>query len=449
MHFSSPRLLRSIRFIPVLLLGLAAFGIPSRAFDPDSFDSSFNNGNGGAARQGGIRVVSCDDVVRSAKRGVCMNEMSQADFEALSQGVSWYYNWNYDTKYRGESGSMQFIPMMWGNRPDALRALDSYLASANPKPPVVLAVNEPNLKGQAFITPRITADVYRETKEIADRYNIPVVGPNMALGSAGGDSITAPDPVENKTMTYTFMVPFIKATLFYLQQQNITPPALAVHSYGGAGEVKWCVDMMHKTFNCPIWVTEYAQWKTSDPEEARRNLIETTDFLERTPYVAGYAWFKDRANNNPSISLLEPESGKLSPLGEAYVSLPAHDASLYYRIPGRLQAADYVTAEDANIRPTADTNGPYQMAADSAGATIDYNIQVDAPGTYTLAFRVAGSAGKIDVLKAGQVIASANAPEGNDWHTVQSAVPLIAGLQKIQVRYGASGLCLHWIEFGR
>jgi hypothetical protein len=80
---------------------------------------------------------------------------------------------------------------------------------------------------------------------------------------------------------------------------------------------------------------------------------------------------------------------------------------------------------------------------------LDYNIQVDAPGLYTLAFRTAGVAGKFDVLEGGQVIGSAGTPRGNDWHTVQTSVSLAPGLQKIQIRYSASGLCLHWVEFAR
>ncbi|HEX4085611.1 MAG TPA: glycosyl hydrolase [Chthoniobacteraceae bacterium] len=441
MHLPSPA-----RFLlPIAAAWLSLALLPAGAQDDLDIFASHSQ----KQQNGGVRIVSCDEQVRSQKRGICMNEMSQADFAALAPGVSWYYNWHYETKYRGISGNIQFIPMMWGNRPEALRGLDSTLASASPKPPVVLCINEPNLKGQAFITPEQTANLYRETKEVTDRYHIPLVGPNMALGSANGDSITAQDPIENKMVTYNFMVPFLKATLFYLKPMGITPPALAFHSYGAAGEIKWAVQMMHQTFNCPIWVTEYAQWKNPDSESAVKYMIESTDFLERTPYVAGYAWFKDRVKDNPNISLLDKESGKLTQLGETYVTLPAHDSTIYYKIPGQLQAGNYVTAEGADIRPTADTGGPYQMAANTSGATLDYNIQVDSPGAYTLGFRTAGAAGKFDVMENGQVIGSAQSAGGNDWHTVQAAIPLNAGMQKIRVRYNTSGICLHWIEFVR
>lgn len=36
-------------------------------------------------------LVECDQPVKSAKRGVWVNEISDADFMALSPSVSWYY----------------------------------------------------------------------------------------------------------------------------------------------------------------------------------------------------------------------------------------------------------------------------------------------------------------------------------------------------------------------
>ena len=262
-------------------------------------------------------------VSRSPKRGICMNEMSPADFAALAPGVSWYYNWDCRPHEDGRTAGLQFIPMVWGRHPLALRRLDQYLASATLKPPVVFALNEPNLKGQAYLTPWHTADQYRKMRVITDEFGIPLVGPHMALGSAENASISAFDPVENRTITYTFMVPFLKATLHYLDQWGITPPGVSIHSYGGLGELKWAVELIHSTFGCPVWVTEYAQWECNNLDQARDYLLEATDYLGNSQLVAGYAWFKDRVPNKPCISLLADAPGKLSPLGEAYITPPA------------------------------------------------------------------------------------------------------------------------------
>jgi hypothetical protein len=83
--------------------------------------------------------------------------------------------------------------------------------------------------------------------------------------------------------------------------------------------------------------------------DEREYLIQATDFLERTPYVAGYAWFKERVGDNPKISILAPEPGKLTPLGETYVNLPPHEADLYYRIPGQTFRGQILAMDQGDI----------------------------------------------------------------------------------------------------
>ena len=388
-----------------------------------------------------LRIVGCDDPVQSHKRGICANHLEQADFRALAPGVSWYYNWHYETDDKPPGGvPMDYIPMAWGDRPEALDGLDSYLRDAPVKPRVVLAINEPNLKGQAFISPQETAVLYQKIKTIADKYQLTVVGPNMSLGSPTDGSITAMDPIENKDVTYTFMVPFLKAFLFYMKPAEV--PALGLHTYGSLGELKWAVDSMHKEFNCPVWVTEYAEWNAADAKDARDYLIQATDFLERTPYVQGYAWFKERADNS-KISLLEQEPGQLTDLGQTYVQMPVHDASTYYRIPGKLSAGKYVTMENGSILSNSHNN--ILVSSDAAGATADYNIQVDSAGTYQLSLRAFGSS-KIEVLENDQVLGSADAG-GSDVQSLNVSATLPAGPQTVRIRFGASGTILSFIQF--
>lgn len=389
-----------------------------------------------------IRIVACDDKVQSHKRGICENHLDEADFRAFAPGVSWYYNWHYETQDKPPSDvSMEFIPMAWGNQPDMLDGLDNYLGNVSQKPRVVLAINEPNLKGQAFISPEETANLYKKIKDIADKYQLPVVGPNMSLGSPPDSSIKAMDPIDNKEETYTFMIPFLKAFSFYMN--NAPVPAMGLHTYGSIGEMKWAVEDMHKEFNCPVWVTEYAEWHASDTDAEREYLIQATDFLERTPYVQGYAWFKERATN-PNITLLEQEPGKLTALGQAYVDMPVHDdANLFYRIPGKLSAGKYYALDQGDI--LSNSHNDILVTANAAGATVDYNIQVDSAGTYNLALRALGS-GKIEVLENNQVLGSADA-SGSDVQTLNITAQLPAGTQTLRVRFGASGTILSSIAF--
>src|ERR1700736_6501363 len=174
-----------------------------------------------------VRIVGCDQPVKSAKRGLCLNQMSREDFMALSPSVSWWYNWHFtDTQNPPAEARMEFLPMAWGHAND-VEGLRTYLRSH--KPSRVLAVNEPNLKGQAFMTPQETATLYQRIKTVADSFRVPVIGPHMALGSATDSSIKAMDPLEKKMMTYTFMTPFLKAFFYYVGQTDI--PAAAAHTY--------------------------------------------------------------------------------------------------------------------------------------------------------------------------------------------------------------------------
>ncbi|HEY0256222.1 MAG TPA: glycosyl hydrolase, partial [Candidatus Methylacidiphilales bacterium] len=298
-----------------------------------------------AAASSNIRIVNCDAAVASHKRGICENHLDEADFRALAPGVSWYYNWNFETtEFPPSDVSMEYLPMAWGDQQGSLDGLDRYLENATKKPRVVLAINEPNLKGQAFIKPETTATLYKKIKDVADKYHLPVVGPNMSLGSPADGSITALDTIDNKEVTYTFMMPFVKAFYFFLGK-DIQPPAVGLHTYGNLGEMKWAVEEMHKELNCPIWVTEYADWHAVDAQEERDYVIQATDFLERTPYVQGYSWFKERVPDNPKISILDSTPGKLTPVGQIYVNMPPHEADIYYSIHGKLSAGKY-TAMD-------------------------------------------------------------------------------------------------------
>jgi hypothetical protein len=392
-----------------------------------------------------LRIVNCDEKVASHKRGICENHLDAADFRALAPGVSWYYNWHFETKDIPPSGvQMEYLPMGWGDRQESLDGVSNYLQNATTKPRVVLAINEPNLKGQAFIDPEKTAALYKKIKDIADKYQLPVVGPNMSLGSPTDGSIQAMDPIENKEVTYTFMVPFLKAFYFFLGN-GIKPPALGLHTYGNLGEMKWAVATMHKEFNCPIWVTEYAEWHANSDQEERDYLIQATDFLESTPYVEGYAWFKERVPGNPKISILADEPGKLTPLGETYVAMPPHEADIYYRIPGKLSAGKYVTLNQGTI--VANSHNDILVTSSAAGATADYNLQVDTAATYKLSFKCLGT-GKLEVLENDQVIGSADA-SGSDVQILDITTPLPAGPQTLRVRFGSSGTILSTIEFAK
>src|ERR1035437_4639276 len=389
------------------------------------------------------QIVNCDAQVQSRKRGLGGNSLSAADFRALAPGVSWYYNWGASPLAKPADVVMDFLPMAWNGSSGFQTALTSYLAAGN-RPWRVLALNEPNLKGQAFMTPSNSAVTFEQVKAICDPYNIPVIAPHLAIGSALNSSITnCYDPIMGSNVDYTSQEPFLNAFLYYC---GSTPPAgMATHSYGGYGEFTWILSTMHTDYPTQkVWLTEFNNWGTSDAA-VLANLIPSVDYCERTSWVEGYAWFMSRITGDPYDSLLSG-SGVLTAAGQAYVQMPVHDTNLYYRIPGRLQAERYVTMNQMNIAPTTDTNGLADMKSTAAGGSVDYNIQVDSTGSYPLNFRVAGATGQIKVYNGGTLLGTANATQ-TGWATVSTTVSLVAGTQILHVVLAANAQQVNWMEF--
>jgi hypothetical protein len=127
------------------------------------------------------------------------------------------------------------------------------------------------------------------------------------------------DPVLRKMTTYTWMGPWLDAFQAFLQQG--ARPILAVHPYGNAGELKWAVGEAARRSGGPVWVTEFNEWKAKDDDDAAiAYMREAVAFLEASPDVEAYAWFMARMFADPRNSLLGPEPGRLTRLGETYVN---------------------------------------------------------------------------------------------------------------------------------
>lgn len=391
-----------------------------------------------------VQIVNCDAPVQSRKRGIAVNSMSAADFEAVAPGVSWYYNWGATPLTLPGDVTMDFIPMAWNGSSSFQTQISSYLAAGN-RPWRVFALNEPNLKGQAFMTPSNSAVTFNQVKAICDAYNIPVIAPHMAAGSATADSITAYDPIQGTVVTYTTQEPFINAFLYYCAPAQ--PWGMATHMYDvNSGAVTGITGQMHTDYPTQkIWLTEFCPWGATSDAQVLAYMVPTVDYLERTSWIEGYSWFMSRISGDPYNSLLNG-SGVLTAAGQAYVQMPVHDPNLFYRIPGRLQAERYVTMNQMNIAATSDTNGLADMISAAAGGSVDYNIQVDTAGSYPVNFRVAGATGQISVYENGMLLGTANVTK-TSWSTVSTTVPLPAGTQTLHVVLASSSQQLNWMEF--
>jgi len=395
-----------------------------------------------------VQIVNCDAPVQSRKRGIAVNSnMSAADFQALAPGVSWFYDWGINN-WTVPSGGMTYIPMVWSAYAGYQDAISNYLAAGN-RPWRVFAINEPNLAGQAFMTPSNTAVAFEQVQAICVPYNIPVICPHMAEGTAANQSITAYDPIQGSNVTYTTETPFLQAFMYYCGSSP--PPGMSDHSYGGYGDLTYWTGLMHTDYPTQtVWVTELnpsgMSGGISSSAQVLAQLIPSVDYCERTPWIEGYSWFMSRISGDAYDSILTSTSGVLTAAGQAYVQMPVHLTNLYYRIPGQLQAARYVTMNQMTIAPTTDTNGLADMISSTGGASLNYNLQVDTAGSYPLNFRVGGAAGPISVYENGALLGTANVPQAG-WQTVSTTVTLPAGTQTLEAVLSASGQHLNWMQF--
>ena len=339
----------------------------------------------------GARGADTTPQPRGDKRGISYNSLTPEQARQLAKGVSWMYNWHYDTTeaLKSKTSGIAYYPMVWGNGKESIEGFKR-IAESDFQPEFVLAINEPNLKEQAFITPKETADAYARIRKIAAQKNIRVIGPHMALGSAPNSSITAFDPIEKKDVTYTYMVPFLDAFMRFAKEADSDVEAVAVHSYGDIHELKWMIGMLHEKYGKPIWVTEFNWWNSKDADRALDYMIEAVDFFERSPYVAKYAWFK--ADMRDEKNSLIGADGNLTRLGEFYANMPAARPNHNFALPGKIAAAACHELRDAKVVKRLDAAPFVDAQTTKAGGGADFKVEIKDTATRTFTIAYSGAA---------------------------------------------------------
>lgn len=276
--------------------------------------------------------------------------------------------------------------MVWGAYQGQLDAAKNYLESGA-QPSHVLVLNEPNLRGQAFITPQASADWMKHVHTTLSSYGIPLIGPQMSLGSSVEDSITAWDPIQEQEVTYTDMNSFLAAYNYYLEDG--LDEGIAVHPYGGVGEMQWAVNSAYDRSGEPVWVTEFAYWNAGSVDELYDYMILALDYLEHSPRVARYAWFKADLGSRGKLSLLSTDQTELSRIGELYVNYPVYDPDFYYPVNTRIEAEAYMQKSTSMQMQTSDIEGGMGALFNSRSfGWADYQISIEEAGTYTIRMRI-------------------------------------------------------------
>jgi len=264
-----------------------------------------------AGSSGGVKSSSC-------KRGVAYGHHSVADLGALSAGVSWWYNWDFQPEQALRAGAyrdagVEYAPMIWGKASDRAAAKTAIADDAR----VLLGFNEPNFGEQANLSATAAAALWPELEAIADAKGLRLVSP--AVNFCGGNCQDTD--------------PFHYLDAFFAACSGCRVDAIAIHLYvgcspSGDNKAEWLINHVEtykSRFSKPLWLTEFACDSAKNAAEQQTFMEDAVAYLEGEPRVERYAWFSGRATNVAYVDLLG-DSGQLTPLGKAYVNAPKNAA---------------------------------------------------------------------------------------------------------------------------
>lgn len=332
---------------------------------------------------------------KSPKRGVSENQFSVGSMlDALEPGVSWYYNWGnipgkgYQNQVIDHEG-LEYVPMCWNANYNADNIRE--YVKAHPTTKYLLGFNEPNFTKQANMTPQQAAAAWPAVKALADELGLKLVAP--ALNYSPNPPYT--DPLK-------WMDEFV--ALVGTDAFDYT----AVHNYGGLTVMKRIAGDFHERYGKDVWVTEFCLWpnegdpnSTVLPSTQIASMTETLEWLETTPWIFRYAWFKPVGNSNaakgPNYGLLVHEGSgtdpwTLSEQGKVYVHMPEFDENNVLGIEKWHPAASYFRSSAVVLGSTndAECESPIHISAFSAGAYADYKFDIPEDGDWYLHLRVGG-----------------------------------------------------------
>lgn len=214
--------------------------------------------------------------------------------------LDWWYNWDLDINPGGKVIG-EFVPMLWSDNPTRFARLTTDLAAnaaATGKPnPALLGFNEPDLSGQANMSPLDALNGWAPMMNTGLRLGSPVTtSPNKdwmtQFMSASGSLDTAKAEIDKD-----FRVDFVTAHIY----QNPS-----VSTFLGK------VDALHDLWGKPVWVTEtavadFTAVAGSGVKSTRYSRAEVEQYmkdlwveLKKRPWLERFAW-KTRDNTDEQM----------------------------------------------------------------------------------------------------------------------------------------------------
>ncbi len=204
---------------------------------------------------------------KSCKRGVALEygKQSDTDLDALSTGVSWWYNWAPSPDQGLDAAistyRMAYVPMWWGtgwpiaNVDTAIRDDAAY----------ILGFNEPNFFSQANLSAADAAAAWPALEGVANAHGQGLVSPSVNYCGGGCHDTD----------------PFHYLDEFFAACSGCRVDAIAIHIYvecraDDAGlqnnRAQWLINHVNNyksRFDKPLWLTEFAC--SGDPIRGRTN----------------------------------------------------------------------------------------------------------------------------------------------------------------------------------
>ncbi|PWN92907.1 hypothetical protein FA10DRAFT_263644 [Acaromyces ingoldii] len=192
--------------------------------------------------------------------------------------VKWIHHWENAVVPQVE-GKLDYVPMYWGPK-KAGKWNDRKKWINKHKPNYILAQNEPDVPGQANLSPKQAASEWIKELRHYQKKGIKISSPQIVYDIKWMDS-------------------FMK----HLKQHGAKPDFMAVHWYGSwkdTAKLKKYIKRVHKRYNLPVWVSEYGVTQKSHGSQSQVSHFHSKvdRWMDSQPYVHRYAAFGCYAYGN-------------------------------------------------------------------------------------------------------------------------------------------------------
>lgn len=231
------------------------------------------------------------------KRGFAYNDANLVN-NLVNGGTrgSWAYNW--DSLSNGLSSGVEFVPMLWGDRPDHTdRWAANVEKSLSEGASHILSFNEPDHAAQANLSP-----------EAAAAAHVKYVNPYAGRARIGAPAITNSNLDGQGTR-------WLRSFMSACESAGCKIDFCVAHWYSPADQPQSLIDHLNEVHsicgNRPVWLTEFAPLGSDDQNaEFLRNNLNRLD--SELGYLERYSYFM------VSVGSLMSSQTSLSALGQAF-----------------------------------------------------------------------------------------------------------------------------------